>query len=585
MSVFTDFLKKRYLPSGGGIANLNFGNIAKDIASAASIYGVINPNDSKGVASFFGTGEQQPIGYTGGIPNYTATRELVPNAFAQTYTTPTGAQVARRPGSAGRQYFTDTTFTPSTTEPFMGRTATQIAAANQAEQDDAVLFGQLLDSAETQRITNTTDATTDATLGLTPTYTGATTGATTDATAAAAALYKTFIDKYYGKTLTSADIAALVGSGYNLDQIAKSLSISGGGAAITTQHNANLAAAAAATAAATAETEAAPYNNFIKNYYNKKEGLTDADLLALHNSGYAVARLATTLKVDPTKLGDAITNARLNTVSKQDGYSKTEQDLVADLITSGKTNIGNVASKFGGKEIDVVEALLRGGYENPAQIATRRNTTEVDLITELLKTGKTTPEEVAAYYKKSNPTKYANLTSADVSRNLAAIRQQTIDAGLAAQKRTSFLDSLSPSQVANEINAGKLTIAEAVNFYKSRGYPGITEADVKANMKAMGYAGYAHGGLASLAPQNQGYYLGGTTDGMADQIPATIDNKQPAALSDGEFVVPADVVSHLGNGNSDAGAKNLYRMMERVRTDRTGRAKQGRQINPNNYLV
>ena len=83
----------------------------------------------------------------------------------------------------------------------------------------------------------------------------------------------------------------------------------------------------------------------------------------------------------------------------------------------------------------------------------------------------------------------------------------------------------------------------------------------------------------------QGYYLGGTTDGMADEIPATIDNNQPAALSDGEFVVPADVVSHLGNGNSDAGAKNLYSMMDRVRTDRTGNPEQGRQIDPNKYLA
>ena len=91
----------------------------------------------------------------------------------------------------------------------------------------------------------------------------------------------------------------------------------------------------------------------------------------------------------------------------------------------------------------------------------------------------------------------------------------------------------------------------------------------------------ATGGMA----QGQGYYLGGATDGMSDQIPATIDNNQPAALSDGEFVIPADVVSHLGNGNSDAGAKNLYSMMDRVRTDRTGNPNQGRQIDPNKYLA
>lgn len=93
----------------------------------------------------------------------------------------------------------------------------------------------------------------------------------------------------------------------------------------------------------------------------------------------------------------------------------------------------------------------------------------------------------------------------------------------------------------------------------------------------------AQGGLASVAPK--GMYLGGSTDGMADQIPATIDNRQPAALSDGEFVIPADVVSHLGNGNSDAGAKQLYGMMDRIRKARTGTTQQGKQINPNKFLA
>ena len=58
---------------------------------------------------------------------------------------------------------------------------------------------------------------------------------------------------------------------------------------------------------------------------------------------------------------------------------------------------------------------------------------------------------------------------------------------------------------------------------------------------------------------------------------------QPAKLSHGEFVIPADVVSHLGNGNSDAGAKVLYGMMDRVRKARTGTKKQGKQINPEKF--
>ena len=86
--------------------------------------------------------------------------------------------------------------------------------------------------------------------------------------------------------------------------------------------------------------------------------------------------------------------------------------------------------------------------------------------------------------------------------------------------------------------------------------------------------GYAQGGLADL-----GYYLGGKTDGMADKIPANIDQKQQAKLSHGEFVVPADIVSALGSGNSSAGAKVLYDMMDRIRKHAHGTTKQIKPAN------
>jgi hypothetical protein len=92
---------------------------------------------------------------------------------------------------------------------------------------------------------------------------------------------------------------------------------------------------------------------------------------------------------------------------------------------------------------------------------------------------------------------------------------------------------------------------------------------------------FARGGKVNMA---KGRYLQGNTDGMADKIPARIGQKQPAALSHGEFVVPADVVSHLGNGNSDAGAKKLYQMMDRIRVARTGNKEQGKQINPDKFM-
>jgi hypothetical protein len=73
-------------------------------------------------------------------------------------------------------------------------------------------------------------------------------------------------------------------------------------------------------------------------------------------------------------------------------------------------------------------------------------------------------------------------------------------------------------------------------------------------------------------------------DGMSDEIPATIEGTQEARLSDGEFVIPADVVSHLGNGSSDAGAKRLYEMMDKVRVARTGTKQQGKEIKPKEYM-
>lgn len=103
----------------------------------------------------------------------------------------------------------------------------------------------------------------------------------------------------------------------------------------------------------------------------------------------------------------------------------------------------------------------------------------------------------------------------------------------------------------------------------------------QAQQLAQPATGMASGGIAALA---KGRYLAGPTDGMEDKIDTTIDGKQPAKLSHGEFVVPADVVSHLGNGNSEAGAKQLYAMMDRIRQARTGTKKQGKQVKAQKYL-
>jgi hypothetical protein len=103
----------------------------------------------------------------------------------------------------------------------------------------------------------------------------------------------------------------------------------------------------------------------------------------------------------------------------------------------------------------------------------------------------------------------------------------------------------------------------------------------KYNYPVGGYQYAAQGGLMGFA---DGGLTRGPGDGMSDDIMTSISGQQAAALSPGEFVVPADVVSDMGNGDTSAGAKQLYSMMDRVRKARGGSIEQPGAINPNEYM-
>lgn len=91
----------------------------------------------------------------------------------------------------------------------------------------------------------------------------------------------------------------------------------------------------------------------------------------------------------------------------------------------------------------------------------------------------------------------------------------------------------------------------------------------------------ASGGIAMLA--KGGRFLQGAGDGVSDSIPATIGNTRPARLADGEFVIDARTVSEIGNGSSNAGAKKLYAMMDRVHKERR-KATRGKPSKADKYL-
>lgn len=103
-----------------------------------------------------------------------------------------------------------------------------------------------------------------------------------------------------------------------------------------------------------------------------------------------------------------------------------------------------------------------------------------------------------------------------------------------------------------------------------------------------GIASLASGGISDLGGYSDGgRLLRGPGDGVSDSIPATIGGRQPARLADGEFVVPARIVSELGNGSTDAGARELYKMMNRVQSARgktTGKGKMAKDTNATKYL-
>jgi hypothetical protein len=141
------------------------------------------------------------------------------------------------------------------------------------------------------------------------------------------------------------------------------------------------------------------------------------------------------------------------------------------------------------------------------------------------------------------------------------------------------------------------TSADWINNFNTKVSPSVTPSvtpptspmvESRADPEYTGAFNMAAGGLANLGGTYAagGKLLRGPGDGMSDSIPAVIGGKKPqrAALADGEFVVPADVVSHLGNGSTEAGSRKLYAMMDKIRHARTGKKKQAPAVKAERYM-
>lgn len=160
-------------------------------------------------------------------------------------------------------------------------------------------------------------------------------------------------------------------------------------------------------------------------------------------------------------------------------------------------------------------------------------------------------------------------------------QEKLIDQALAEQR----ISEAEHAKYKARIAAAKKRAEEAVkaNPYKFN-VGGEIDDQYQLMTPNLGGKGPSERNVFGLAAGGMPRYLNGKGDGMSDSIPARIGGVQEARLADGEFVVPADVVSHLGNGSSNAGAKQLYAMMDRVRQQRTGTKQQGKEITPTKMM-
>jgi hypothetical protein len=245
-------------------------------------------------------------------------------------------------------------------------------------------------------------------------------------------------------------------------------------------------------------------------------------------------------------------NSTNSTTSADMGYPMQQQPMQRGIggkgsMTGPQYAQGGIASYKRGGDTDIYDASLRFAnmLDNPNRY-----------------TPPDTRFQSVDTFRDTNPN-----TSTKSPEEAAEIRRKAIE-------QRSYVNTGAKFPTASR-RPGQLDLGPVGG---ERGKYDNQESILAAQGGIMGYnlGGYASGGNPRL--------LRGPGDGMSDNIPATIANRQPARLADGEFVVPADVVSHLGNGSTEAGAKILHQMMDKVRVARTGNPKQGKKINPNKFM-
>ena len=299
-----------------------------------------------------------------------------------------------------------------------------------------------------------------------------------------------------------------------------------------------------------------------------------------------------TQNIQPTQGDTASTmSASLDTKTDIPNLSASQTKEAAKLVRSIDSE-GQALDEQGNKIGDAAAFGLTKGIDNTWLTQDGQVIASTDAPvpeTGMQMVNETTPEPQAVNNQDGSTT----ITSPDGSQKIMSPdgTMSYIDAqgNIAGQDTSSPLSILADSLLGNTSDTdGIASPMKAAGGGLMSIQPTIGNqynADPTSSVQMFAYGGMAHGGISSLGSYSDGgRMLKGPGDGMSDDIPASIAGSQPARLANEEFVIPADVVSHLGNGSSEAGAKVLYAMMERVRKARTGNPKQGKQIHAAKFM-
>ena len=346
-------------------------------------------------------------------------------------------------------------------------------------------------------------------------------------------------------------------------------------------------------------------NNITPAQMAAATGFTQSEIQALYNANGGTKFTSTAAATPTAQVSTQLQNAAAalnNPATKDTGIA-----TLNNLIQANGLNASQIQSMF--PSVDLSQYFSQGvtAPGSSSYTAPTPTPTPSPVLASILQADQANNINNSALTSANSPNGVASLPTPSPTPTTTPTPTPTPTASAAPPANTDAITQIvsqgqaagqSPAEMAATLISQGIPAADVIAVFGAGNADVVNQAYAAASAPvdnasynaSFGYDTAADGGLMELhyatggATPTQPRYLQGHTDGMADELNTSIDGIQPAKLSHGEFVIPADVVSHLGNGNSDAGAKKLYEMMSRVRKARTGNEKQGKKIDPDKFM-